>query len=420
MPAVKVYPSAVGGRLAAPPSKSAAHRALICAALSGAAGCRVAPLSGSADMEATLGVLDAMGFRGHVDEGCAVFEGCAKPGAATANCKESGSTLRFLLPVAAALGCPLTFQGEGRLPQRPLSPLLELLEAHGVTFSAPKLPFTIGGRLKGGLYELPGDISSQYITGLLFALPLVQGDSEIRLTSPLQSAGYVDMTLASLKQAGIRVECLEGGWHIPGGQAYRGGSYTVEGDWSNAAFWLCAGAVASTGGITVSGLDTGSRQGDRAVVDCLRRFGARVEEASDRITAAKAPLHGCRIDAAPIPDLIPVLAVTAAYAEGETEIYNAARLRLKESDRIATVAALLRSIGARVEETPDSLVIHGSLPLRGGMVDGANDHRIVMAASVAALGCAGPVTVSGMEAANKSYPEFFADLKKIGGCFDVV
>lgn len=412
-----VYPGTLHGRVAAPPSKSAAHRALICAALSRQPG-RVSPVSASADMAATLAVLEGLGFPARREEEAVVFDMPVLAEHPFCPCGESGSTLRFLLPVAAAFGVNAAFAGEGRLPERPLEPLLSLMKAHGVSFSADTLPFSINGRLTAGLYELPGDVSSQFISGLLFALPLLEGDSEIRITSPLQSAGYVDLTLKALRESNVSVEAIPEGYRIPGGQRYLPRQRDVEGDWSGGAFWLCAGAI--SGEIILTGLEPASAQGDRAILEILREMGACAHTGVDGIAVSSARLHGVRIDAAPIPDLVPILAVAAAFAEGKTEIYNAARLRIKESDRLSTTTAMLRALGATVEEFPDRLVIHGGKPLHGGAVDGANDHRIVMSAAVAALGCGGPVRISCAGAVSKSYPGFFEAMKALGGVCDVL
>ncbi len=422
MSELRIYPARLEGSVVAPPSKSAAHRALICAALSGQA-CQVAPVAASADMQATLGVLAAMGARFTQDAAAVRFLGAHwtdQP--VTLNCIESGSTLRFLLPVAAALGIPATFTGSGRLPQRPIGALTEQLREHHISLCANTLPLTISGRLSGGRFMLPGDSSSQFISGLLFALPMLEQDSEILLTCPLQSAGYVDMTLKALRASGIRVTDEGRGtaserFYIPGKQHYHSGNLTVEGDWSNAAFWLCAAAI--SGNLVVSGLGS-SVQGDRAIMDLIWQFGGQIAVNScGDVWCYAAPLHGCRIDAGPIPDLVPILAVMGAFANGTTEIYNAARLRIKESDRLATVTAMLRSLGGQVEEYPDRLVIHGG-GLRGGQVDGANDHRIVMAAAIAAQNCTEPVVITGTQAVQKSYPSFFSELSTLGGRFDVV
>ena len=415
-----ISPSVIRGTLTPPPSKSAAHRLLIAAALAGEG--RVRGLSLSADMEATLRAVRGLGVSVRLDGDAACFAPAppsSSPSPLPVDCGESGSTLRFLIPLYAARGIPAVFTGHGRLPERPLGVYADCLPPHGVTLSAASgLPLTVTGRLTGGDFALPGDVSSQFITGLLFALPLCREDSRIRLTTPLESAGYVDMTLQVLRQAGIRVEPLEDGWFIPGSQTYRPLDTAVESDWSQAAFLLAAGALG--GEVTLTGLNPASAQGDREALSLFRRFGAAVEEAPGRIVCRKAHLHGIDIDAAQIPDLVPVLAVTAALADGVTHITGAARLRLKESDRLAAVADGIRRLGGRVEESPDSLTISGVSRLAGGRAEGYNDHRIVMALSMAALGCEAPVTVTDAQSVAKSWPAFFEDYRAIGGTAHVI
>ena len=415
-----ISPSVIRGTLTPPPSKSAAHRLLIAAALAGEG--RVRGLSLSADMEATLRAVRGLGVSVRLDGDAACFSPAppsSSPSPLPVDCGESGSTLRFLIPLYAARGIPAVFTGHGRLPERPLGVYADCLPSHGVALSATAgLPLTVTGRLTGGDFALPGDVSSQFITGLLFALPLCREDSRIRLTTPLESAGYVDMTLQVLQQAGIRVEPLEDGWFIPGSQTYQPLDTAVESDWSQAAFLLAAGALG--GEVTLTGLNPASAQGDREALALFRRFGAAVEEAPGRIVCRKAPLHGIDIDAAQIPDLVPVLAVTAALANGVTRITGAARLRLKESDRLTAVADGIRRLGGRVEEGPDSLTITGVSRRVGGRAEGYNDHRIVMALSMAALGCEAPVTVTDAQSVAKSWPACFEDYRAIGGTAHVI
>ena len=423
----RITPSPLKGTVPAIASKSMAHRLIICAALANGE-THVTCNTTCADIEATVRCLTALGARIEtVEDGFQVHPtmksiefGLLKALAGgTLDCGESGSTLRFLIPLYAARGIPAVFTGHGRLPERPLGVYADCLPPHGVTLSAASgLPLTVTGRLTGGDFALPGDVSSQFITGLLFALPLCREDSRIRLTTPLESAGYVDMTLQVLRQAGIRVEPLEDGWFIPGSQTYRPLDTAVESDWSQAAFLLAAGALG--GEVTLTGLNPASAQGDREALSLFRRFGAAVEEAPGRIVCRKAPLHGIDIDAAQIPDLVPVLAVTAALADGVTHITGAARLRLKESDRLAAVADGIRRLGGRVEEGPDSLTITGVSRLAGGRAEGYNDHRIVMALSMAALGCEAPVTVTDAQSVAKSWPAFFEDYRAIGGTAHVI
>ena len=390
-----ITPAVLSGGIAAIPSKSAAHRLYICAALADWP-TEISCQGTSKDIEATKACLAAM-----------------KNGETLLRCGESGSTLRFLLPVAAALGLEVDFKMEGRLPDRPLAPLDEQLTAHGVTLSRPVAHdlLHVSGRLAPGDYVLPGNVSSQYISGLLFALPLLDGASTLTVTGKVESAPYIAMTLDALAQFGVRPKLAGNVYTISPTPYTSPGRACVEGDWSNAAFWLCAGAIGQS--VTVTGLDPDNLQGDKAVFDILRRFGAKTAKNGSDFTVSPGNLSAIDIDAAAIPDLVPVLSVVAAAAQGTTRIYNAGRLRIKESDRIKTVCSLLTNLGAHVEETPDGLLIHGGKPLEGGTVDSANDHRIAMAAAVASILCQGTVTVTGAEAVAKSYPKFWEDFENL-------
>ena len=394
---VVVTPSPLSGAVRVPASKSVAHRLLICAALADGP-TRVEIGATNRDVEATIACLTALGAGIERIDGCLTVSPAAQiPEAATLDCGESGSTLRFLLPVAAALGTRARFIGHGRLPQRPNAPLVAALRAHGAAVDGDLLPLTVSGSLAGGLWELPGDVSSQYVTGLLFALPLLRGDSAIRLTTPLASADYVDMTLRALSRFGVAVEATGDGWRVPGGQRYHAPeAAAVEGDWSAAAFWLAANALGSD--VRVEGLDPASAQGDRRVTALLGRP---------------------EIDATHVPDLVPALAVAAACLPQRTVVTGAARLRLKESDRLQSVADMLKALGHNAAVTPDGLVIDGGRPGRCldaiRVVDGTNDHRIVMAAAIAAAHGDAPVRILGAQAVEKSYPDFFRDFEALGG-----
>ena len=394
---VVITPRPLRGTVRAPASKSAAHRLLICAALADEP-TRLSINATNRDIEATAACLRALGAgidrRGDMTD---IIPVARVPESAVLDCGESGSTLRFLLPVAAALGTRATFTGHGRLPLRPNAPLVNALRGHGAKIDNDLLPMVVSGPLTAGGWALPGDVSSQYVTGLLFALPLLDGDSEIALTTPLASAAYVDMTLQALGRFGIAVEPTATGWRVPGRQRYRTpGEAGVEGDWSAAAFWLAANALGSR--VDVRGLEPDSAQGDRAVADLLGRE---------------------TIDATHVPDLVPALAVAAASLSQRTVITGAARLRLKESDRLQTVADMLNALGHECAVTPDGLIIDGGepapckAPVR--TVDGANDHRIVMAAAVAAAHSDRPVRVTDAQAVEKSYPDFFNDFISLGG-----
>lgn len=407
----------LGGSIPAIASKSMAHRYMIAAALADAPSF-VSCHSTSEDIEATKACLEAMGAVFNKADGGFmvtpikaddVSSGMKLP------CKESGSTFRFLLPVVAGFGRKACFLQEGRLPQRPLSPLYEEMTAKGMEMAMQgETPFWLKGQLKAGEYRLTGNVTSQFISGLLFALPRLEGDSKIILTSNLESKLYVDMTLSVLEQFGIDIIIEDSTYIVKGNQTYHAKNGNVEGDWSNAAFWLVAGAIGKSP-ITTSGLLQDSLQGDRKIAKILEEFGADVTYKNDSVTVAPNKMHGIRIDAMDIPDLVPILTVAASFAEGDTEIYNAARLRLKESDRLKTVTEVLNSLGADIEEKEDGLIIHGVDMMKGGTVNAMGDHRIAMMSAIAALRCEEEVVIKNAEAVNKSYPTFFRDYEALGG-----
>ncbi len=386
------------GEARAPASKSQAHRYLICAALTEHPA-RVENAGDSQDICATRACLNALL---NTDGGTRRLD-----------CGESGTTLRFLLPLAGALGADAELILRGRLPERPIEPLVRELCAHGMHIERQENILRCSGALRPGVFTLPGDVSSQFISGLLMALPKLNGDSTLNITGQLQSAPYVAMTLEALKLSGISIIETDGGYYIPGGQSHAAPeTMTVEGDWSNAAPFLCMGAL-SRGGVAVTGLNPESDQGDRAIVQILRELGAAVEVRGDRVSVRRGVLHGAAIDAAMIPDIIPALAALAAAADGETKIINAGRLRLKESDRLGGTARLLRALGADARIDGDSLIIRGRPELAGGMAETESDHRMAMAAAVAACACCGAVTVSDPGCVSKSYPGFWDDLSSL-------
>lgn len=408
-----LYPARLEGCIAAIPSKSQAHRLLICAALADTPSAIRCPQL-SKDIRATMDCLNAMGAVITQREELLLVQPirqkaqtlCVLP------CGESGSTLRFLLPVVGALGLSACFRMEGRLPQRPMEPLTALLRQQGMTIRQENDLLFCEGQLRAGEYAIPGNISSQYVSGLLFALPLLGGESLLKITTGIESAAYIAMTLDALSLCGISLLQTDDGWRIAGDQQpHMGEGLSVEGDWSNAAFFLCAGAVSAP--VTMTGLRTDSTQGDRAVLEVLRRFGASVDAQTDCVTVFPAPLRGIEIDAAEIPDLIPVLCAVACAAEGTTRIRNAARLRLKESDRLTATANLLNALGGDVTELPDGLVIRGVGRLRGGTVDAAGDHRMAMTAAVCSTICDGAVTIPHAQCTEKSYPAFWQDFRSL-------
>lgn len=418
---MRCTPAILSGKIKAISSKSHAHRVLICTALSNEPtkiNCNVL----SKDITATVECLKNLGAGISIngDEILVTPKGFNKK--AEIDCGESGSTLRFLLPLVSALGIDTTINAHGRLPERPLSPLKEELEKKGVVFETDnEFPLHITGNLQSGEYELAGNVSSQFVSGLLFALPLLDGDSKISLIPPVESKSYIDMTVATLRDFGILIEETENTYIIKGNQKYISPrEITIDGDWSNSAFFLCAGAL-SKDGVTVTGLNINSTQGDKKILDILKRMGARVEINNDEITVKKNKLMGTMVNGGDIPDLVPIVSVMGAMCDkGVTHIVNASRLRLKESDRIATTEALLTKAGAAVSETDDGLVIWGENDLIGGRVDGANDHRIVMSAAILSCLCALPVDIVGAEAVEKSYPHFFEDFNRLGGKANVI
>lgn len=400
MSKVLLHSSELRGRVVVPPSKSAAHRALICSYLAG--GGTVKPIIDSNDMKATVGVINSL--RNHEN---------------SVNCIESGSTMRFMIPVASTLGRTITFNGEGSLLSRTVGEYINLLPKHNVEVSCNGyLPMTISGKLKNGSFEVAGDVSSQYITGLLLALANLEGDSAVILTTELQSKPYVDMTVKVMKDYGVEVTETDFGYLIHGGQTFKKIDYTVEGDWSQAAFFLVAGAI--NGDVEVCGLDMNSTQGDKAIIDVLKSFGADVQITENSVIVRKSDLKAVDINAVNIPDLVPIIAVMASFAEGRTIISGAQRLRYKESDRIESVVSNLRALGVEVEETEDGMIICGQCALKGAKLNGFNDHRILMAFSVASLAIEDEIEISDAQSINKSYPSFFEDYNKLGGKADVI
>ena len=398
---LRITPHKLAGTVSIPASKSMAHRAIICAALSGGTS-RISGVTFSKDIHATLSVMQAFGAAYEIMGDEIRITGIAEPAAeAAADCCESGSTLRFLIPVAAALGTKTTFLGQGRLPERPITPYLREIPQKGIAFDYQNtMPFTIEGRLQSGSFSLEGDISSQFITGLLFALPLLDGDSDIVLTSPLQSKPYADMTIDCMARFGVTVMETESGYHIPGNQVYQAHDLAVEGDFSQAAFFFAANALGNS--VTLENVPKKSVQGDRKIVEILDQMWYNIEEK-------------LLVNAADIPDLVPILAVAASLCPRNVRIYGAERLRIKESDRLETTAALLNALGGKVQIAPDGLEITPVSGFTGGTVDSAGDHRIAMCAAIAATRASGDVLVRGAHCVEKSYPAFFEDYQSLGG-----
>ena len=392
---ITVTPGKLHGTVRAIPSKSQAHRMLICAAFADAQTVLTCPET-NRDIDATVRCLNALGADiTRTSDGFLVEPAREIPKKAELPCQDSGSTLRFLLPVAGALGCEATFHLTGRLPQRPLSPMWEEMERMGCTLSRPTADTVrCQGRLSPGEYRIDGGVSSQFLTGLLLALALVPGESSLMVLGKLESAPYVTMTQRAMSLFGRNTE----NFRISGGTFRFPGELTVEGDWSNAAFFLAAQALGSD--VTVENLNFDSPQGDRA---CAALLPGLTE---GRLT----------VDASDIPDLVPILAVTAANCHGAV-FTNIQRLRLKESDRVEAIIALLTALGGRAEADSDTLTVWGT-GLTGGTVDSRNDHRIAMAAAIGATVCSSPVTVLGAQCVEKSYPAFWREYQQLGGKYE--
>ena len=417
---VKFSPFVPNGTVNVPPSKSDVHRAIICAAMANGVS-RISPVALSNDIKATIGCIKALGADAVLENNVLTVDGTNmyKNKTALLDCGESGSTLRFFIPIAAVGNINATFVGKGKLPQRPIGIFTEALPKAGtVCKTEGGLPLEIKGQLKSGIFEIPGNVSSQFITGLLLALPILEGDSEIVLTSPLESVGYIAMTIRTMKQFGVNIQATEKGWHIKGGQSYKTCDYTTDGDWSQAAFFMVLGAV--SGKVTVKGVAKDSTQGDKKCAEILARFGAKVTQLDNEVTVEKGELKAITIDASQIPDLVPVLSVCAAFAEGTPKIINAERLRIKECDRLKATAELLNNLGGKVKELSDGLEITGVSSLKGGNINGYNDHRIVMSAAVCAARSDEDITATFAMSINKSYPDFYIDYNSIGGKANVL
>lgn len=413
---IKVH-GTLKGEVTPPPSKSRAHRLLICAAL-GKEPCTIACSSVNDDIIATMRCLNALGASITYSSGVFNVNPVKVVKGGTLDCGESGSTLRFLVSVAAVLGADATFVGSGKLPQRPMGALTDVLAEHGISFTrlaADELPVSCRGELRGGKYILPGNISSQYLTGLLFALPLANDDSEIEIVGGLTSASYVAMTLDALATAGISIEHEGNIFRIKGNQQYRVPSdLIVEGDWSSAAFWVVAGVVGAKP-VTVCGMNEESLQGDSAIVTHLRNMGAFIGQQGDRVIAMPSHLFGAELDCTDTPDLVPVLSVAAAVAQGTTLFTGVGRLRFKECDRLAAMKELLALYGISSQIGEDTFTVFGGEPVASSVVDSCGDHRIAMAAAIMSTVSRGVTAIGGASCVAKSYPAFFDDFASLGG-----
>lgn len=416
---VNITPMKLSGEVHIPPSKSIGHRAIICGGLSQGT-TKIENLGKSHDMEATLEGMQSLGAKiERINTSTIKITGMNfnKEGIDIINCKESGSTIRFLIPLAGLFNKAITFTGEGRLGERPLIPYYEIFDKQNISYTTDNgnLPLEIKGYLKPDNFYLKGNISSQFITGLLFALPLLDGDSTIHITTELESKGYIDLTLDILKDFSINIKNDDyKTFYIKGNQTYMSQDYTIEGDFSQAAFWIVAGLIGEE--LTIKGLNSASHQGDKMILEIVQNMGGNVIIESNHIQVKPSQTIGTTIDVSQCPDLVPVLAVLASVSKGTTKIINASRLRIKESDRLKSTATELNKLGAHITETEDSLIIQGKEQLKGGCsVDSWNDHRIAMALAIASIKCNQPIEITNSDAVKKSYPSFWEDFKNLGG-----
>lgn len=418
---LEITPSPFKGEVNAINSKSELHRVLICASLSDSP-CTLElgnPTDAlSNDVLATIDCLITLGADIKIsDTEINVTPIKEIPENPVLDCKESGSTLRFLMPVATALCDSVTFKGNERLTERPIGSLRSALEAHGVSFSSDGLPFTTKGKLQPGKFEVTGDLSSQYVSGLLLALPIFEEKCSIKLTTPLLSRGYVELTIKALAEFGVATVSPTSNTFsiIKRGRGYISpSSIKVEGDWSNAAFFYVANFLGND--VTINNLKFNSLQRDKSILDFLSLYTAEIENDDDSIILGA---KNYEIDLVNTPDLLPALSIAAAYADGKTTFKGAARLRLKESDRLTSVCALINSLGGKAEDTDDGIIVYPQ-PLKGGTVESFGDHRIVMAATIASTRCENPVIINEARAVDKSYPRFFKDIESLGGKLNVI
>lgn len=415
---VKITPTNLKGNINIPPSKSLSHRAIIAACLSNGKS-KISNVIMSKDIIATIEAMESLGAKVLVNGNELIIEGC-KPKRIKnqINCKESGSTVRFMIPIALTTEGQVTFNGENHLVNRPLNVFLDLFDEFNIKYEKgiTELPLTVYDMIKPGVYNVRGDISSQFITGLLYALPMLNGDSVINVTTNLESVGYIDLTLDVLEKFGIEIINNEyKSFIIKGNQEYKARDYYVEGDYSQSAFWLVAGALG--GNINLCGMSKDSKQGDKEILDIIRKMNVDYKF-DDIIRVNKSDTIGTIIDLSQAPDLGPAITVLAALSKGQTQIINASRLRIKECDRITSMVTELNKLGANIIETKDGMIIEGVPYLNGGVVQAWNDHRVAMSLAMASIKCKGELIIEGAQCVSKSYPHFFEDFKKAGGKYE--
>lgn len=415
---IKLLPANLEGVLNVPTSKSLTHRALICAALAKGKS-TIRNIVFSEDIKATMNALTQIGAKFERDKTSVIVKGVRsiKSPNEAIDCNESGSTLRFLIPILSLTNKPVEFTGKPSLLKRPQTIYDTLFKEDAIPFVHDAKRIMVNGSVKSRDYYIDGSISSQFFTGLMFSLPLLKEDSTIHIKGVLESKGYIDLTIHILEQFGIEIHELKDAYYIPGNQSYKPFDYTVEGDYSQAAFYLVGGIL--NGSVTITNLSHESLQGDREIIDIIKRMKGRLIFTENGFTATKSDTNGTTIDISNCPDLGPIVALLGSLSKGTTTITNAARLRLKESDRIESTVTTLQQLGANIKTEEDDIIIYGKSKLQGGNIDSFNDHRIAMMVSIAALRCENPVILSQANAVNKSYPHFFDDYTSLGGKIEI-
>lgn len=414
---VKIYPKKLAGFINIPPSKSLSHRAIMAASLAKGRSI-ISNIIFSKDILATISCMENLGAKIQKLENSLIIDGGFNYQGKEFNAHESGSTIRFIIPIALSLVNKAKFNGINNLVNRPLDAFFTIFDNLKIKYQHPKncyLPLEVEGQLRSGIYEVRGDVSSQFITGLLYALPLLEGQSKIVVTTNLESKGYIDLTLDVLNKFGIKV--INNNYKefiIQGNQEYKPFDYYVEGDFSQAAFFLVGGALGAD--IKLKGMNLASYQGDKKIIADIKAFNGVITN-NEYLSAQESELRGTTIDFSQSPDLGPVLTVLASLAKGNSKFINASRLRIKECDRISSMKENLNLLGAKIKEFSDGMDITGVDYLKGGVVDSFNDHRVAMALAIASIKAKEPITILNAECVSKSYPHFWEDFKALGGEF---
>ncbi len=415
---VTLFPASVNGEIEVPPSKSLSHRALICASLAKGKSI-IDNVLLSEDIKATMSSLEKLGAKFDTQGNSIIVTGVKKTKhhGEEIDCNESGSTIRFLIPIFSLTNKEVVFTGKESLINRPFNIYEKIFNEDGNTFSVNNNKIVVNGSVKARDYYIDGNVSSQFFSGLLFALPLLKEDSRVFFNGKLESKSYIDLTIEMLDNFGIEVQEIQNGYFIPGNQKYKPTDYYVEGDFSQSAFHLVAGVL--NGFIKVNNLSHESNQGDNKIIDIIKSMKGKVIYTEDGFTTERTQTYGTTIDISDCPDLAPIVALLGTLSKGTTTITNIQRLRLKESDRVESTVTTLSKLGANISVKDEEIIIHGKSTLKGGVtLDSYNDHRIAMMISIAALRCEQEIALLRPLAINKSYPHFFKDYKKIGGKYN--